>query len=219
MKKGIAILFALLTVFTIQAQEEEYSEKYRKWKKQYSEDCIINLKENGALLVSLNTRSTAIALYREHDQDYVADRMEQRQFEENQDIMKYFHKHFDFCPVYFFYLDDADAIRNGNTTGVFLNDKLKRDSSIVLEQDFFMIAGYGPLQAESYVIPGDTAAAKEYVKPDALERALVVKDSSFMQMMDPFPHYVLAVMEKYYEKQIKHLNERFYNYYNSVSKE
>lgn len=218
MKKLFLLIPLICFTWLIQAQEEEYSNKYRKWKKQYSEDCIINLKD-GALLVSLSTRNTAIKLYRENGQEYVADRMEQEQFEENQAIMKGFLKHFNFCPVYFFYLDDAAQVRTGNTRGIFLNDHLKRDSTITLKQDFFMIAGYGPLEAESYVIPGDTTKPKEYVNPNALDRVLVVKDSSFMQMIEPFPHYVLAVMEKYYEKQIKQLNERFHNYYNRVTKE
>lgn len=217
MRLVLTFLLVLTTLFAALAQADaEYSDKYRKWKVQYSENSILQLKD-GALLVRLKTRAEAIKLYRESGQDYVADRMDQNQFEENREIVKAFLNNFNFCKVYFFFKEDTEKLDSGETSGYFLDDRLKRDSSIVLSQDFYMIAEYGPVEAESYVIPGDTSATAQYVNSAAIERGLVVKDANYWQMAEPFPYYVRGTIEKYIGKQVSNLNAKLHNYYQRVN--
>lgn len=215
----IVIAAGLLCAQQLLAQtSEEYSSKYNKWKRQYAEDCIRNLK-TGALVVRLNTKSTAIGLYRNNDQDYIADRIDQKQLEENRELVKAFLSEFDFCKVYFIYTDDLDSLYAGKKKGLFLSDRLKIDTSIVLQESFYMVAGYGHVAAETYIIPGDTAAPKEYVNKAAIDRALVVKDSTNWQMAEPFPYFVHATMEKYVSKHVRVLNNKLHNYYNYVRRQ
>lgn len=216
MTRSLLILLALLTFSTtLFGQDEEYSDKYRKWKKQYSSDCITDLKD-GALYVRLFSRSKAIELYLKNGQDNIAERIMQEQFEENRAIMQAFNEYFTFCDVYFFYSDDSKAVAAGEP-GLFLNAKLKRDTSIHSNSSFFMVAEFGPLKKESFVIPGDEPKNQAPAGGYAIERALVMMDSTFMQMPPPFPYYINAVFEKQITKQVSRLNERLKAFYDSIN--
>lgn len=205
----------ILLSFWATAQDNEYSEKYRKWKKQYSADCITDLK-GGALFVRLHTRNTAVQLYLKNGQDKIAERIMQEQFTENRAIMQAFKEEFNFCDVYFFFSDDTKAVTSGKA-GHFLNAKLKKDTSIHCNSSFFMVAEYSALKKESFVVPGDEPKNQAPAGGNAIERALVMKDSTLMQMPPPFPYYVSAVFEKQINNQVKKLNERLKTYYNHVN--
>lgn len=216
MTRTLLILLSLVLLsLPVTAQDNEYSDKYRKWKKQYSADCITSLKD-GALFVRLRTRSKAVELYLKNGQDKIAERIMQEQFTENRAIMQAFKDEFNFCDVYFFFSDDTKAVTAGEP-GHFLNDKLKKDTSIHNNSSFFMVAEYGPLKKESFVIPGDEPENQAPAGGNAIERALVMKDSTLMQMPPPFPYYISAVFEKQTSAQVKRLNERLKSYYNSVN--
>lgn len=216
MTRSLLILFAIgLLSFSATAQNDEYSDKYRKWKKQYSADCITNLKD-GALYVRLFTRSKAVELYLKNGQDKIAERIMQEQFEENRSIMQAFNDQFDFCNVYFFFSDDTKQVTSGQA-GYFLNNKMKKDTSIHCNSKFFMLAEFGALKKESFVIPGDEPENKAPAGGNAIERALVMKDATQMQMPPPFPYYVSAVFEKQIPNQVKKLNDRLKAYYNHIN--
>lgn len=201
-----------LAVSAVLAQEPTDNERYVKWKRNYSRESIVKLKD-GALVVRLKTRRKTIDLYRQSGQSYIADRMEQDQFEENQAIVKAFLTQYSFSKVYFIYVEETQRLQNGERSGFFLNDKLKVDSSIVMPESFFMFAEYGPVEGEEYVIPGDTTVVKTYVPGVVIDRGLIVRDANLWQMQDPFPFYVNAMFEKQTEKQVSKLNGRFQNYY------
>ena len=60
----------------------------------------------------------------------------------NRTIMKAFKKYFDY-QVFFFYSLDYNKVKNKEFKGIFLNDKLERDSTIQPEIDDFYVSYWG----------------------------------------------------------------------------
>ena len=111
---------------------------YKRFKKEKAIDDIVKLR-TGALLVRLKTRSKSIKAYKKSGATYVAKRMAERQLAENKKIREIFEEYYDFSAVYYFYTDDTDKLLMAKHEGIFLNDELKRDKSIELTADFFLI--------------------------------------------------------------------------------
>lgn len=74
------------------------------------------LKE-GVLLIRLQDKEKSIAELQERGMQKQALKMAQRQARENKEILLSFKTTFDFCPVYFFYAKDSEAIRAGDFAG------------------------------------------------------------------------------------------------------
>lgn len=220
MKKTTILSFLLLLLLPSVAwrPQDDYSLRYNKWKKQYAEQQIKALKE-GALLVRLHTRNKAIELYRNSGNTTVANKIEDEQYQENKAIMAAFNEFFNFAPIFFFFADDTEKIKVGGTRGVFLNHKMLPDTTINPILTFYMVAEFAPLEAETRVIPGDTLVATgDYVASGVLERALLVRDKSFMQMRSPFPYYIRAANKSKAEKPVSRLNEQLQAYFQNVTK-
>lgn len=214
MQKGsITLLLIVLVNFVSLGQDTDYSDRYWKWKKQYSEDCIKNLKD-GALLIRLFTRSSSIHLYEDNGQYNVAERIALDQFVENRRLMDAFLNKFNFCKVYFFFSDDTKQVLAGEP-GFYLNEKMKIDTSIVRTEDFFMVAEIGELIERPLIINGDTTKVLQ-ASGHILDRTLKMQDSTLLIMPEPFPHYVNALMEKQTEKQVEKLNRKLQDYYSRV---
>jgi hypothetical protein len=215
----IGALILGIVLLTAWNPEDDYSLRYGKWKKQYAQQQIKALKDGGVMLVRLHTRNKAIDLHRKNGQHDIANKIEDEQYQENKSILAAFDQYFNFAPVYFFYSDDTEKIKTGNTAGVFLNNKLMATDSIIPNLGFFMVAEFGPLEGETRVIPGDTLVAlPDYVPGEILERALVIRDHNFMQMRAPFPYYLRAAIKNKPEKQVNRMNEQLYSYYKSATK-
>ncbi len=220
--KRFTILSLLLAAVALAAWvpfDDDYSLRYGRWKKQYAQQQVKALK-GGTLLVRLHTRTKAIDLYRQNGQHAIANKIEDDQYQENKAIVAGFNEYFDFAKVYFFYADDTDKVKAGNVNGVFLNNQMKPDPTLVLELDTFLVAEFGPLEGETRVIPGDTLVPlPDYVQGEVLERALVVRDKNFMQMRDPFPYYIRGANRNKPGKQIARLNDQLNVYYINATKQ
>ncbi|MDX2001029.1 MAG: hypothetical protein SFW35_01225 [Chitinophagales bacterium] len=227
MKQFIFVLLMVWMVLPIIAQNQKDTvfttldapEQYQKKKRQYAIYSINKLKD-GALLVRLKTREQAIKLYRQNGATDIADNIQADQEKENLRIVAAFREAYKFSPVYFFFSSATDSVKKGIRSGYFLNDSLKIDPKIVLKEDFFMIAEFGPLQAETYTFAQEGGTSN----PDntgSLERALLVRDSYFIQMRDPFPFYVSAMVEKprMMAAHVKNLNDSFFRFYEKHQQE
>lgn len=218
MKRTLVLLVLMAAVLAAWHPQDDYSERYVRWKRDYAKAQIKELKE-GVLIVRLHTRTKSIDLYRQNGNAALANKMEDDQYQENKEIMAAFAQNFDYAPVYFFFSDDTERIKAGDTKGVFLNSKMLPDTSINPALSFYMVAEYGPLEGETRVIPGDTLVPlPDYVPGEILERALVVKDKNFLQMRDPFPYYIRAANRGGADKQVAKLNAQMHSYLKNATK-
>lgn len=181
---------------------------------------IKSLKET-ALLVRLKTRDRSIEAYRKSGAELLAAKIEREQFEENKLLMDLFTEKFTFCPLYFFYTSDTKAVQNGELRGIFLNDKLQRDTTIVLPYANYYIAeldvlyetlpdlGYADDDEEMANSKGNSRHAET-----TLQRVIVIKDRNFTQLRRPFPFYIRASFDRFLPDKIEKLNNRLTNFYN-----
>ena len=88
------------------------------------EEFVKELK-NSALLVRLQDRTNTIATLKEKGLINEAEKLAQQQRLENRETLLSFTQTFDFCPVYFFYAKDSEAIRSGDLDGIVFNANLE----------------------------------------------------------------------------------------------
>lgn len=88
------------------------------------EEFVKELK-NSALLVRLQDRTNTIATLKEKGMINEAEKLAQQQRLENRETLLSFTQTFDFCPVYFFYAKDSEAIRSGDLDGIVFNANLE----------------------------------------------------------------------------------------------
>lgn len=95
--------------------------------------------------------------------------MRERQYRENKEILLSFSQTFDFCPVYFFYSDASDDIRERNFEGHLFD------------------AGLQPVEAS--VVP-EIFYSAEFSETENLGiKGLILMDQKLMPLEAPFPFY------------------------------
>ena len=99
-------IFCISLSFTLPAQKEFKS------KVEFAQ-----AMQEGVLLVRLQDKEKSIAQLQQKGLTKEALKMAQRQARENREILLSFKTTFNFCPVYFFYAKDSEAIRRGNFEG------------------------------------------------------------------------------------------------------
>ena len=175
----------------------------------YANYSISKLKK-GALLVRLKTRKASIDALRKTGQNKKADKLHKQVFEDNRKVIQSFKKHYSFSDVYFFYSTESDEVRNGNLSGIFLNEntlEVDTDKQIDITQQHYMILDIGPLK-----IPVSDDSEYQHT---SLSRALVMKDKDFEQMYRPFPFYINAMDKSNIHNQVIRLNTKLHSYYKS----
>ncbi|MBF97892.1 MAG: hypothetical protein CMI36_02780 [Owenweeksia sp.] len=85
-------------------------------------DIIRQLKES-FILVRLQTSERKINMLKERGMEKEAEEAVNQQHQENKEIMLSFEETFDFCPVYFFYAANSEAIREGQLEGNVFNSR------------------------------------------------------------------------------------------------
>tara|TARA_R110002050_G_scaffold49818_2_gene115524 strand:- start:3049 stop:3660 length:612 start_codon:yes stop_codon:yes gene_type:complete len=86
-------------------------------KKEISREEFVNQLKNSALLVRLQDRTKTMEVLKSNGRAKEAEKLAQEQRLENRETLLSFTQTFDFCPVYFFYAQDSEAIRSGNLEG------------------------------------------------------------------------------------------------------
>ncbi|MFT7086485.1 MAG: hypothetical protein ACJAV5_002213 [Vicingaceae bacterium] len=190
--------FQLGLKYRLHAKPEKV-ESYRHHRKEMAKKDIVLLKE-GALLVRLKTSENTIVALRKAGREKQALKDEKWQLTQNQKRVKAFKTYFDFAPVYFFYSDKSDKVRKGDFEGIFLNEKLELDSTIVLSKQNIYTAEYTAIKQDTFIQLshyeleqiGDFQSLwvpRYYGQPNFGFSAFVIKNQNFEQMVEPFPYY------------------------------
>lgn len=160
--------------------------------------------KNGTLLVRLRSAEAKTEWLKEAGKKRRAVRTFRRQAKENRKIVEAFRKSFSFCPVMFFYSGSSEKILEKDFRGIFLNDSLLPDSSLIPDTTKkFFIAEFTEPEADTqkyfsgYRLGTDTSGNRQTVKtyygaPVAGYYVLLVRDSDFASLRKPFPYYADA---------------------------
>ncbi|MBL4668292.1 MAG: hypothetical protein JKY30_03405 [Flavobacteriales bacterium] len=193
----IIILIAISIIFSSTAfTQNDKKTSFRKQRKINAKEQIIGLK-NGILLVRLKTNKKSIEAMREHGRTILANKTEGKLKNRNAYIIYAFKTSFDFCPVYFFYSSDSKHIRNNHLDSVsFLNDSLKIDKSITVNDTNYYVAEFGHIEPtetidyqSSVYVPKKETRNTYTGSSDFSFKAVIVKDKMFKQLNKPFPYY------------------------------
>lgn len=178
---------------------KEKAESYRSHTKAMAKKDIVRLKE-GALLVRLKTSQNKINALQKVGKEKEAAKAKYWQKTQNEKIVKAFKDKFKFSPVYFFYSYSSDQVREGDFQGIFLNDRLEVDSTIIMDKEIVFTAEYASIEADTLtqflcselVQIGNFRSkwvARYYGQPNMSFKAIVLKNQDFQQMAEPFPYY------------------------------
>jgi|GEM_PF-3016950 hypothetical protein len=173
---------------------------------------IYGLK-HGALIVRLKTNDKSVDAYRKAGQNALADKIVADRVQLNQNIADAFKYYFSFCKVYFIYAKNSDALLR-REPGIFLNEKLQPDTSIKLKEKYFLIAEYGSYtsneRVDEYHYSG--VYTTEPSNSTASSSALVILDTTFTQLQEPFP-FAATVYLGGYVKAVEQLNKQLEKVY------
>jgi hypothetical protein len=183
--------------------------------------------KNGAVIIRLKTGSKSIDAYRKAGQNDVADRIEAEHQKQNQKMFWAFTENFLFCDVYFIYANETDAFLGGKR-GLFLNQQLQHDSSIVFEGTNFVFCEYGSVQPFSKFsdyekpkvgTPGNDNAGKSFgdgpvqtATSPATTSGLFFSDRELKQFNRPFP-FVESVYFDNFVPTVRTLNREMQRAY------
>jgi hypothetical protein len=142
--------------------------------------------KKGILLVRLRTQENAIKSLEKANNKAGAEKIRAQQAQANKQLINAFQANFTFCPVYFFYSSETENVKNGNTNGIFLDNNLNFDANIKLPEKSFFIAEVTNVEQER-PDPNDLNSNNN---SEASFPALVMRDSLFNQLADPFPYFV-----------------------------
>lgn len=233
--KLITVIALLVTVSTF-AQTAD-STKYYRYKnlvvtnleadtqtmRERASSTLIELHNNGAVIVRLKTSLKSIAAYRKAGQNDIADRIEKDLRKQNERIYDAFSAHFYFCKVYFIYSTDTKAFLEGDKS-VFLNSNLEKDTSIkpAFTDDNFVFCEYGSPEAfsgfqitEHYRGASgelrsnrvlDTLPTRTTTSP-ATTSGMFFSDKTGRQLFRPFP-FVEAVYFENYDTPVSTLSKQ-----------
>jgi len=160
---------------------------------------IKQLKE-GALFIRLKTSQNLINAYTGQGKTEAAEKVRAEQAAENLEIMRAFARNFDFCPVYFFYSDNSEKIRQGIYKGsLFYALDNPADFS---GQGTYLIGEFG--ESENGKIEG-----------------FIFKDKDSKPLRSPFPFMVRlnkgGVMERSKAEIAALASKELHSFYNEVT--
>lgn len=191
-----------------------------------AEQNILELK-SGVLLVRLDLKKQEIAYYEKYNNQKEADKIRAKGLKENTAIISAFKMYFDFCPLYFFDAGDSHAVLAGDFSKVsFYNAQAEIDTTIRLIEPQFFIAEFGYLERDrspiSQAVNGELDWEGKTEDDVAKEKknALVIRDSKFVQLKEPFPYYVgynyYGFVNQIYQLPVQRIQEMLDNYLLSV---
>lgn len=172
-----------------------HAQETRKSEKQSRKEFIHDFK-NGVLLVRLQDRDKSIRELEERGLADEAEKIRQAQRRENRETILSFGKTFDFCPVYFFYAKDSEAIRKADFTGKVFNANLE-----VVE-----------------VPEGKKIFTAEFAETETLGiDGLIVMDDRLLPLEDPLPYFerryiFFGLINRSKAKMVEAYNEKLHEY-------
>jgi hypothetical protein len=181
-------------------------ESLRKQRRQIAYKQIKQLR-NGALLFRLKTARPTIEALESKGFARRAEEVRKAQAEENREIMQAFRKKYHFSEIKFFYSHHSRNVREGRYEGIFVNDGLEEDSSIVLHnRKHVFMAELAQLEDDTTkffshyeMVPTGNFAAVQvprfYGGTGINFYAFVIKNPDFYQLQKPFPYYSRALFK------------------------
>jgi hypothetical protein len=176
--------------------------------------------KTGALVVRLKTNDKSVLAYRQSGRNEIADRMVADRATMNRKIITAFRSFLDFCPVYFIYTKNTDDLKTGKN-GIFLNDTLAIDTSIYIKENFYLLAEYGSVMANERVDEYHYKGVYTTQESSSVvgQSALVMLDTSNIQLKEPFPFYETVYLDNY-NKAVEKFNRGLHKFYiNSTMKQ
>jgi hypothetical protein len=210
------LLIALLAVIAFSAAGQE-TLPLNATRKDSARFYIRQLKE-GAIAVRLHSRSAAIEKLKTMGNNQSANAIAAIQREENREIIEAFRTAFSFCKVYFFFSDSTDALLQGARTGFFVDDSLKINPAISLDEKFFMVADEGnPNLYQKY---DRTQPNIDYGERGYLNETIFLLDQNLKPLKSPFPRYapgklVGGTWPNYWIGKVRTLNAKLLSFYNN----
>lgn len=165
-----------------------------------AEEAIHELKA-GVLIVRLPSYRKKIAAMQELMQDKTVSKSNKENLKKqitlvqqdahlrNLSIVEGFQSVYDFSEVLFIYDHHTKAVQEGNTAGIFLNERLKIDESIQLNNRPYLFARFGKTDT-------NTTTGLE---------GIIITDRNLQDLTKPFPAYVresslMFLMDKTFDK-------------------
>ena len=136
----------------------------------------IHQLKKGVLLVRLHQHNAVLDKLKLHGKDVEHKRKKEEIEESNKSIYESLSRIYDFSKIEFFYAEDSKKVRQGDFKGIFLNDALLPDSTIVIDTNL-----------PRYILEvGDIIFANISGHQDGL----VVLNDQFEPLESPFPYYI-----------------------------
>ena len=223
--RNLFLFILALSSFNLAAQDKKVN--YKKLDKANSERQIVELHD-GLLLVRLFDKHKQIEGLKKAGKLKYATKLEKEQRERNTRIVYSFKNYYTFCKVYFFFSDQSKLIPENLDKVKFVNDSLEVDPNIKVEADFIYTAEFGITEPDTRVYSSEQyyengeKKTKHYSGSGITLTALVFKDSSFVQLREPFPYFVRekrgTPFQSDIEKIVMKMNGKLERYYESVKK-
>lgn len=148
----------------------------------------LNDLKNGVLLVRLPTNEAKIAKLNKIGNSDAAKKESAYMKQFHIDILKSFDTDFDFCPVYFYYSDASEAIKEGNLDGNLFDAKLKTITNLEPPLDNRYYAEFGFVHEKEATVQKNGKMVK--VAGFGGTKALVIRTKKGVQPKKPFPYSV-----------------------------
>jgi len=158
---------------------------------------LLQLKNN-MLLVRVQTDMNKIQALESKGFKKRAEKAKKEQYYKNKELLLAFDQTFDFCPVYFFYARNSEAITNGELEGVVFDSQLHEVPAENLKPDYFI---------GDFSSTGSTGLT-----------GFILKDRYFVPLEDPFPFYqrqyiFFSLIELSKPSMVEEYNSKLWGYY------
>ena len=217
----------MLTPFS---QERATVEKLmdREEQRQEAAARYINQLKSGALLVRLDFDRNEIEYYEKYKNYSAAEKVREKALKRNLNIIDAFITHYNFSSLYFFDIDDSRKLLNGDVNGIdFYNQNGIIDTNIHVEESYVFVAEFGYIEPDTIsYYSGSTPSTNSDRDPEGKtyygggktsKPALVIRDSSFTQLREPFPYFRSyaehGFVNKRYRDPVMRWNEKLHLFY------
>ena len=177
----------------------------------------LHLKD-GVLLVRLGTYQKKLDLLREAGKTEEAKVLETQLRYKNQALVRAFTSKFDFCPVLFFWSDQAREISTDNFYTVLMDESLQANTKPVPSDKVYVAA-------VSYL-----GMSSEFVRNK--REGIIIMDRNFNYLPDPFPDQKMAYFKKWSEsyelpadgqltmeeKAVETFNQKLHDFYEKAAR-
>lgn len=233
MKRSILFFLVLTLIWGSSKASISGENQTKKDRVKIAEQLIKDLR-NGALLVRLPARKKTIDAMLETGRIEQAERYKKELKTKNQDLILAFRNNFTFCKVYFFSSEQSAAVLEQKWTSVvFLNDSLKKDTTIQFNMGPYLTGEIANIEMDTtsnfehnYTTPSSTGPEVKSAQSGGTNfgfQAFIIKTENFVQLRDPFPFYVRTYdslpSRRSAEKVVRKLDKQLTNYYNKVNKD